>query len=333
MDCIIKMDSWDITRIESYISEEVEESLTLDYKAADSLQRYDEKKKSEVTKDVSAMANSTGGLLIYGIKEYSDKQRKHLPERIDPIDRSTFSKETLEHIINNIRPKITGLVIYPITIPNDLKGVVYVVEIPQSNTAHQASDKRYYKRFNFESVPMDDYEIRDIMFRARAPALCIRLYGKSEQTNLENRVYGSLFFAISNHSPVSAKNVVISVHLGSPLHGNRIDIPKEFVAGAALYRDPIHKHKKIWISKRDTIHKGLETTAVELEYELYTIEGARMSTHDIEFCLFADEMELVRTCYRITMSSENSVSAEEIEIQQTNSPTAPGTALNGAKLR
>ena len=40
--------------------------------------------------------------------------------------------------------------------------VIYVVDIPQSNIAHQAFDKRYYKRFNFISTPMEDYEIRDI---------------------------------------------------------------------------------------------------------------------------------------------------------------------------
>jgi hypothetical protein len=53
--------------------------------------------------------------------------------------------------------------------PND---VAYVVEIPQSETAHPALDNRYYKRFNFESVPMADHEIRDVMHReVTAPAL------------------------------------------------------------------------------------------------------------------------------------------------------------------
>jgi len=46
-----------------------------------------------------------------------------------------------------------------------------VIDVPQSSTAHQASDKRYYKRFNFESVPMEDYEIRDVMQRTEAPSL------------------------------------------------------------------------------------------------------------------------------------------------------------------
>jgi len=47
--------------------------------------------------------------------------------------------------------------------------VAYVVEIPKGTTAHQATDWRYYKRFNFISVPMEDYEIRDVMNRAVVP--------------------------------------------------------------------------------------------------------------------------------------------------------------------
>jgi predicted HTH transcriptional regulator len=62
---------WDEAKLQSYIGNSIEESLTLDYKAADALASSDGKKK-EITKDVSAMANSAGGLIIYGISEFTD---------------------------------------------------------------------------------------------------------------------------------------------------------------------------------------------------------------------------------------------------------------------
>jgi hypothetical protein len=31
--------------------------------------------------------------------------------------------------------------------------------------AHQARDYRYYKRHNFNALPMEDYEVRDVMNR------------------------------------------------------------------------------------------------------------------------------------------------------------------------
>jgi hypothetical protein len=53
----------------------------------------------------------------------------------------------------------------------DLKGanqVAYAVDVPQatSRAPHQSKDHRYYKRSNFESKPMEDYEVRDAMRRS-----------------------------------------------------------------------------------------------------------------------------------------------------------------------
>jgi hypothetical protein len=162
--------NWDFAAIQRYITNEIQEHISLDYKAADALAKSDGK-RAEITKDVSAMANATGGVIIYGIAEYADPSKRHLPERIDPVDQRLFSKEWLEQIIHSIRPRIDGIVIHPIPVPSQPDHVIYVVEIPQSTTAHQAADHRYYKRFNFRSVPMEDYEIRDVMGRAQHPTI------------------------------------------------------------------------------------------------------------------------------------------------------------------
>jgi len=161
---------WDQAIVQQYIDDKVQESLTLEYKAADALGKSDGKKK-EITKDVSAMANSAGGTVFYGIAEYQDPSKEHLPERIDPVDQTAFSNEWLQQVINNIRPRVDGIVITPVPIGTDPTDVVYVVEIPQSTTAHQAVDWRYYKRYNFLSIPMEDYEIRDVMGRQQHPRI------------------------------------------------------------------------------------------------------------------------------------------------------------------
>lgn len=156
---------WTLEKLNQYIKDQIEESLYLDYKAADSLVSS-EGKKTEISKDVSSFANSDGGIIIYGVKEFQSGST-YLPEKIDPVNRNSFSKETLEQILNTrISPKLHGVIITPITI-GDLANnhVVYVVEIPKSSTAHQASDKRYYRRYNFQSIAMDDWEIKDIINR------------------------------------------------------------------------------------------------------------------------------------------------------------------------
>jgi hypothetical protein len=158
---------WDEAELQRQIAEGIEESLTLEYKSAGSLSR-DTDKKIELTKDVSSMANSAGGTVIYGIREYP-KPKDHLPERLDPVDRTKFSKEWLEQIINQIRPRLIGVIIHPVSLSSSSNDVAYVVEIPKGHTAHQALDHKYYKRFNFQSVPMEDHEVRDVMNRRSKP--------------------------------------------------------------------------------------------------------------------------------------------------------------------
>jgi len=164
-------EEWTQTKIEQeYIHAQAEESTTLEYKAADALGTSDGKKK-EITRDVSALANAAGGIVIYGIKEYDQGDKKHLPEKLDPVARTHFSKEWLDQVINNIRPRIEGLAIYPVPVNEDTRPneVVYIVEVPQSTTAHQATDLKYYRRYNFERLAMQDHEIRDVMNRGAKP--------------------------------------------------------------------------------------------------------------------------------------------------------------------
>ncbi|QKJ32438.1 ATP-binding protein [Mucilaginibacter mali] len=160
---------FDIDYLSQLIANGIEENTELEYKAAAALQRED-KKITEATKDVSAFANSNGGILIYGISE--NQASKHLPGNIDPVDRKAITKEWLEQILNaRIRPRIHGLKIHVITIADDK--VVYVLEIPKGETAHQANDKLYYRRHNFSVESMFDYEIRDVMARQKAPQIKI----------------------------------------------------------------------------------------------------------------------------------------------------------------
>jgi hypothetical protein len=113
--------------------------------------------KKEISKDVSSFANSAGGKIIYGVAEN--------PLRLDPIDPKQFPKDRLEQIIiNNIAPRIPDIRISAIG-AEDSK-VLYVVEIPQGKTAHQAIDKRYHRRYEGTTLAMEDYEIRDVMARA-----------------------------------------------------------------------------------------------------------------------------------------------------------------------
>lgn len=178
--------------IEELIINEVEENIHLDYKASGALDK-DDKKRTEITKDVSAFANSDGGIIIYGVSE-----EDHRPQGISPIDGRIYTKEWLENVIQLIQPRIDDLKIYPVRI-NDLGQSIYVVKIPRSgNAPHMARDKRYYKRFNFKSEPMEDYEVKDLYNRTSIPELEIVGCTFYELKETNNEIIYNLFAGIAN---------------------------------------------------------------------------------------------------------------------------------------
>jgi hypothetical protein len=128
----------------------------------------------------------------------------------DPDPRKGISKEWLESVINgNIKPRLSGVVINQVELTTERPGrVLYVVDIPQSIAGgpHQAKDHRYHKRFNFESVPMEDYEIRDVMRRALGPDLYCTIQigerGRVEQLAIDQQF--DMIIAVGNLSPEPA---------------------------------------------------------------------------------------------------------------------------------
>jgi hypothetical protein len=163
-------DLWNEARILRMIVQQEPEGLSLEYKGSGTVGKNNDQ-RDDITKAVSAMANSRGGIVIFGVAPYRDPNKKDLPERIDPIDQTQYSQEWLGQKIGLISPRIAGIEIYPIPLASSPSTVIYVVDIPQGVTAHQATDQRYYRRFDARSVPMYDHEIRDVMNRATHPKI------------------------------------------------------------------------------------------------------------------------------------------------------------------
>lgn len=162
---------WTHDDLLALIRDQVQESLTLDYKSAASLNKSDQKKINELSKDVAAFANSAGGRIIYGIVE--DKQKK-LPVSTDGVVDPVITREWIEQKLQStIRPKVQGIIIVPIAVPTG--GWAFVIDIPAATTfaPHMSEDHKYYRRYNFESVAMEDYEVKDAMRRSSSPDLFI----------------------------------------------------------------------------------------------------------------------------------------------------------------
>jgi len=283
--------SWDQARLDGLISNKIEESNSLDYKAAAALQlapRY----KKEIVKDVTAFANSNGGTIIYGISEHKEHELKHLAERIDPVDRSQFSREWLEQVISQAQPRIENVIIHHVPLQGTPSGSVYVVEIPRSDTAHQCTDGRYYRRYNFESVFMQDHEIRDVMNRRGHPRLLVEA-----RLRIRPAWEKSLFLIrVRNVGPRMARDYEVQVELPLCFDEHRIGVDGagvvmgeaddgacflSFSLGQGLRRTPLFPGKEVIL--RRAIRSDVK--------EHVRVDGKPMvSTSDVRLTCFADEM-------------------------------------------
>jgi hypothetical protein len=209
----------DRASFQKMVDTEIEETLTLEYKASPALTR-DSKNVLELCKDVSAMANSAGGQIIYGIGE--DK-KTHKPISVDDgVTDEKITREWLHQILgSNIHPRIDRLSVQ--RIPLSEAGFGYVISVePTQNGPHQAPDKKYYKRYELEAVAMEDYEVRDILRRATTPDLfvtlsflegnhhALRFPGSDEESRPFN-----LIAHIENRSPQPAFHVVVDIGIDS----------------------------------------------------------------------------------------------------------------------
>jgi len=163
--------------INRFKNQKIEENLNLDYKHIDATKNFD-----ELVKDVSALANSAGGLIFLGIEEkekvLKDKKGRKIWTKIFPgkitWGKPSLTKEQIEHNLRGkIHPWVEGLRIIPIRKSERSGYVIFLIDVPQSeNPPHMATPfKRYYKRLNFEVVPMEHYEVADFFNKRRKPLL------------------------------------------------------------------------------------------------------------------------------------------------------------------
>lgn len=139
--------------MEKLIKGKIKESLTLDYKVK-------LVNNNEIAKDISAFANTLGGIIVYGISE-----KNNLPVSINWIEGKGI-RERIENVLNShIQPKIEEYEIYSIENPRDPSKAIFAVYVPKSLIAPHMANYRYYKRYQFQSVPMEDHEVKEVIFK------------------------------------------------------------------------------------------------------------------------------------------------------------------------
>lgn len=158
------------------------ESIRLDFKASALLNQPTDRVVKQLTEDVSAFANTEGGVIVIGVRESKSGKRSVAAEVDEGVDPDQMSPERLEQLIaSNLSPPVPGLAVRPIALAGDKAGrLAYVVSVPRGTTAYQARHSLlYYGRSEFAAVPLHDNVIRMLMNRGRYAHACIELEAMS----------------------------------------------------------------------------------------------------------------------------------------------------------
>ncbi|HYD55045.1 MAG TPA: ATP-binding protein [Gemmatimonadaceae bacterium] len=156
---------WAEVDLLTLVRDGVGESVSLEFKSCGALERT-ERNKKELARDVTALANSAGGVIVYGVQELGNG-RFELDQGLDPSERSC---EWVEDVLSAVQQRIEGVDVHSVSLETHSPGrEAIVVYVPQSTRApHQAPDYKFYKRHGSRVLPMEEYEVRDVSRRQLA---------------------------------------------------------------------------------------------------------------------------------------------------------------------
>lgn len=319
---------WNEEDLLDLVKAQTKESISLDFKKSASLQNTD-LKKNEISKDVSALANSAGGTILYGMEE-DGFVAKGVDDGIDP---KVITKEWLEQVINSrIQRKIEGIRINPIDLNETHKGnVAYAVYVPPSNRApHQAYDKKFYKRYNFESVPMEEYEIRDVSRRDEVPDLNIdfRLPSNPFPLHQDNEKPANIHLhtIITNQAVEPANYAVIALYVDARLeiaNPAGLDLQSELFLSAGEKRHKVHLLKTNWaIPGKIPIFNGLDIKLtdpiiIKISDELLKKDGVYILGYEVKSPKMTSRQEfrLLEVKDRTATISERRITPNEFVLE------------------
>lgn len=167
------------------------ENATLEFKSCRLFNQKNDKVFEILSKEITAFANSIGGVLIIGIEENDDRS-------ISEVVPITDQKKHESWIEDGLLSRITPSLHFSVNTIEMNGGHILVINVPASrNAPHQSADKRYYARRLFRVDQLLAFEIDDIRRRTVASAgganLSVLFQSGAISFEIENTGIGPLF--------------------------------------------------------------------------------------------------------------------------------------------
>ncbi len=184
-----------------------------------------------LSKQVSAFANGSGGLLFIGLNDHG---------QVDggvPINlKNGGTRAWLEDLVSSsVDPKIPSCNVFEVCADDEGKSAlnpncaVYVLELPASIDApHQAKDHRYYLRIAGKSRPMGHVHVQDVLRRTFHPDVEVSRFGPYGEPQFDisdprgARVLIQFRAFIANRGRTLARHVGAEVIVPRPFAGTAV---------------------------------------------------------------------------------------------------------------
>jgi hypothetical protein len=257
--------------IEQLKSDRVQENVELDFKTKThpnkvGLTKEDRQNLGEA---LSALSNSIGGLLIWGVIARKNVDGIDCVCDLDPIDYIESFKSEVERAVSQVlMPRHDGIQISMITCSSAPKSGYLIIKVERSERRPHRCEapgaKNYFKRVGDSNIAMEHYDIEDSFRRVVVPSLTVE-YSLSDggRQGGPSGDYATLLIALhlKNCSQVSARYPYLIIDKLPPrmrqLPFSLRDVPR-FNGGSD-----------------DVIHPDLEMKVLDLQYELRVISAHR----------------------------------------------------------
>jgi hypothetical protein len=210
---------WTLDDIRELLQNGEQENLMLEYKSSGAVGDWSPSKRNELAKDVCAFANSAGGIIVIGVCEEG-----HKPSNLDDgVDTRISSKEAIESALQaRISPRVENLTIKEIPNPDQPFFSYFVFGVPSSMRAPHMCNPfyRFYRRYNFESVPMEQYEVEDVRRRQTEPSLVLTasLQQVGEKIKGDLQQY-QLIAGVTNIGSATARDAMVRLYIPREIVG------------------------------------------------------------------------------------------------------------------